>query len=241
VDVLSLSMVLYAMVIFCGAFIQGSLGFGLAIVSAPVLYWLNPVLVPGPVIMMALSVAAINLFRYRRTISLKGLGSAIAGRIPGSLLGGYLLTVVSGDALTLFLGSMVLLAVLVSLSRIRISATPATLCTAGFLSGVMGTATAIGGPPMALVMQHESAENMRANLSGYFVISSIVSLVILFANGYFSREQLELSLMMVPAAILGAVTAGYVSHRFSQRLLRLGVLGLCTVCGLVAILSVIMG
>lgn len=233
----SLSLALYAMVIFCGAFVQGTLGFGLAIVASPILYWLNPALVPGPVIALALSVALVNLIRYRRTLTLNGLRGAIGGLLPGALLGGYLLTVISGNALSILLGSMVLVAVVVSMGRIRLSVTPVSLAVAGFLSGMMGTATAISGPPMALVMQHEPPDRIRATLSGFYVICCALSLTILYLNSYFGVQQLRLAWLLLPAALLGSLTANYLSRFLSQAMLRQGVLGLCSVCGVMALVS----
>ena len=48
---------------------------------------------------------------------------------------------------------------------------------AGAASGVMGTATAIGGPPMALVWQRNSGARLRGTMSGFFLVGSAMSLV----------------------------------------------------------------
>ena len=51
---------------------------------------------------------------------------------------------------------------------------------------MMGTAASIGGPPMALLLQNESGNRIRANLAVFFVIGSFISLVMLGINDLLS-------------------------------------------------------
>jgi len=50
-----LEAALAALAIFIGAFVQTSIGFGLAIVSAPFLFYLNPAYVPVPITIATLT------------------------------------------------------------------------------------------------------------------------------------------------------------------------------------------
>ena len=45
--------------------------------------------------------------------------------------------------------------------------TAPAMFSAGFLSGFMGTSSSIGGPPMALVLQHEENDFIRANMAAF--------------------------------------------------------------------------
>ena len=54
---------------------------------------------------------------------------------------------------------------------------------AGATSGLLGTATSIGGPPMALVWQRNSGARLRGTMSGFFLIGSVMSLVVLAFTG----------------------------------------------------------
>jgi hypothetical protein len=51
------------------------------------------------------------------------------------------------------------------------------------IAGVMGTATSIGGPPMALVWQGHQGSRLRGTMSAFFMIGSAVSLVSLGVAG----------------------------------------------------------
>ncbi|MDV5169698.1 sulfite exporter TauE/SafE family protein [Photobacterium rosenbergii] len=236
------STVLFAAtLIFLGSFVQTAIGFGLAIVAAPLLFQLSPHYVPAPICLVALVISLINAFKLRSSVSIGGLKSAIIGRVPGSLLGGYLLTVVSGATLSLWLGAMVLIAVAISALPYRLKPTPNRMLVAGFMSGVMGTSSSIGGPPMALLMQHEEAAKLRGNLSAFFVITSVMSLVVLSFYGHFSIEHIRITLPLLPAAILGYWMANKVVGNLSQGAVRKFALLLCLTSGLTAIYQGVSG
>ncbi|RLA45360.1 MAG: sulfite exporter TauE/SafE family protein [Gammaproteobacteria bacterium] len=226
---------LAALLIFLGSFVQSSIGFGLAIVAAPLLFLLSPDYVPGPITAVALVLSIANGYRYRASISLKGLGAAVAGRVPGSLAGGVLLLWADTKLLSLWLGVTVISAVLVSLLPIKIAPTPPRMAVAGFLSGFMGTSTAIGGPPMALLLQHERASMIRANLSAFFVVSCVISLAVQAPAGYMNWHHLQLSLPLIPATLLGFWLATRWVDKISSQHIRVASLVLCTVSGIAAI------
>ena len=45
------------MVIFVGSYVQSSIGFGLAIIAAPLLYFIDPLYVPAPITICALTLS----------------------------------------------------------------------------------------------------------------------------------------------------------------------------------------
>jgi uncharacterized membrane protein YfcA len=224
-------------IIFVGALVQTSIGFGLAIIAAPLLFLLSAHYVPGPITIIALFLSIMLSLRYRQSISLKGLGAAIGGRVPGTVAGGFLLVWADAKTLSLWIGLSVLLAVVVSMTRLRISPTPGRMAFAGFISGFMGTSTSIGGPPMALLLQHEAADAMRANLSAFFIISCLLSLAVQIPAGYMGLAHVYLALPLLPAAGLGYWVADRYAHRFPQHHIRTASLIVCGLSGVTAILS----
>jgi len=191
------------LLIFAGSFVQSSIGFGLAIVTAPLLFMLSPDYVPAPITLVALLISLFNAYRYRQSISMGGLRSAFFGRLPGSLIGGAILYYLHPEQLGIWLGVLVLLAVAASLLPFRIQPTPRRLFVAGLFSGIFGTTSSIGGPPMALLLQHQEANQIRANLSAFFLFSSLLSLAVQIPAGYLTWHHLQLTLPLVPAALLG--------------------------------------
>ena len=230
-----MDILLAALIIFIGSFVQSAIGFGLAIVAAPFLFILSPDYVPAPIILVALVLSLANTYRYRNNISLQGLGAAIIGRIPGSVAGGALLLWIDAKSLSLWLGLTVLFAVVVSLLPVKITPTSPRMLFAGFLSGFMGTSTAIGGPPLALLLQHEKADLIRANLSAFFIVSSILSLLVQGYTGYMSWYHLNLTLPLVPATLLGYWLAAHYVDRIASHHIRIALLCICSFSGIGAI------
>jgi hypothetical protein len=98
-------------VIFVGSFVQSSIGFGLAIIAAPLLYFIDPLYVPAPITVCALTLSVANSAKFWKSISFAGLKYAILGRIPGTVAGGMLLLWIDQRALALWLGISVIAAV----------------------------------------------------------------------------------------------------------------------------------
>ncbi|MDO5500541.1 MAG: TSUP family transporter, partial [Propionibacteriaceae bacterium] len=125
---------------------------GLGLVSAPFLMWAIPDAMPGALIVLAAGMTLTTLVNHVRWIEWPALGWGTLGRLPGVALGTWLVVVLSLDALGVIVGAAVLVAVALQRSRWQIQKNRTNLLLAGTLSGAMGTATGIGGPPMAMVM-----------------------------------------------------------------------------------------
>lgn len=224
-------------VIFLGSYVQSSIGFGLAIIAAPILFFIDPIYVPAPITVCALTLSLANTAKHRRAVSLRELKYAIVGRVPGTLLGGLVLLYIDAEALALFVGGSVIVAVAISISTVIFKATKGAMFVAGFLSGFMGTSSSIGGPPIALVMQHEGSDFIRANLAAFFIVSCIMSLTMLTSIGLFGVEQIKMSLPLLPATLAGYWAAMQTLHLISRDNLRRFSLALCVIAGLAAIVS----
>ena len=232
-----MEMLIAVLVILAGSFIQTAIGFGLAVIAAPILYFMNPDYVPAPITVAALTLSLANAWRFRQSISFTGLKFAFLGRVPGTVGGGLLIFWIDQRTLGLWLGMSVLAAVWLSLGKVAFRPTRPAMFTAGFLSGFMGTSTSIGGPPMALVLQHQTADFIRANMAAFFVVSCVLTLIMLSLVGRFGEQQLLLSLPFLPATLLGYWLAMRSVHLITSRMLRLGSLTLCCIAGFAAVIS----
>lgn len=216
---------LAALALAAGCLIQTALGFGMAVLAAPIIVVLRPQWVPVVLTVTALVLSLMNLWHLRRDVQIRTMLAPIMTRIPGTLIGAWILLHLPVQALQLLVALAVLLAVLVSALGRAFEATPVRLGLAGFVSGIMGTTTSIGGPPMALVMQHGQARTTRANLSLYFAYSCILSLLSYQATGLMSARLWLESLSFVPAALigfaLGRLCQNWVDDRFRPLLLIL--------------------
>lgn len=232
-----MEMAIAIAIIIAGSYVQSSIGFGLAVIAAPLLFFMDPLFVPAPITVCAFTLSLLNAYKHRDSISFKGLQFAIVGRVPGTIIGGLLLLWIDQDQLALWLGVSVLFAVLLSIKTIAVKPTNGAMFSAGLLSGFMGTSSSIGGPPMALVMQHQEASFIRGNLAAFFVVSCLMSLVMLAAIGNFGMEQIKVSLPLMPATLVGYWLAMQTLHLVSRETLRLSSLLLCGVAGTASVVS----
>ena len=72
---------------------------------------------------------------------------------------------------------LILVTVALSVRTIDLRATPRNAAVAGAVSGISGTAAAIGGPFLALVLQHERPQRVRSTLAVFFVAGALLGLM----------------------------------------------------------------
>ncbi len=221
-------LLLAALACFVGAYVQTAIGFGMAIIAAPILFYLSPALVPAPLMLVLLVMCLLNGWRFRKGLELNLLAPALLARIPGCALGVVLLALVSQQSLAILIAITIMLGVLVRLKDIALPMTRTNLAIGGFMSGVMGTSTTIGGPPMVLVLHGADIHRIRANLAGFFVVSTLMSVGALILGGYLSLHHVKLALPLVPATFLGNWVAARTLHLVSRPVMHYGSLLLCT-------------
>ena len=227
-------------VVTLGSAVQGSVGLGLGLVAAPILALIDPMLVPGPILLCGLVLTLLMSYRERRAMDIAGLKWGVVGRILGTLVAVVVLTNVPREEMTLIFGGLVLLAVALSASGLHVSPTTWTLISAGALSGFMGTASNTGGPPIALVYQHAPGARLRSTLSGFFVPGTIMSLVALVAVRRFGRYELWSALTFLPGVLIGFLLSARTLSLLDRGYTRAAVLTLSAVSGAIVILRALL-
>lgn len=196
-----------------GAAVQGGVGFGMNVVAAPILIQIDPDLVPGPLLAASLANTLLIALRDRSGIDRSALSWALVGRVPGAALGAFLLVeVFSQWGLSVFLASVILVGVALSVTPIRLPRGRSIIAVGGFVSGVAGTSTGVGGPPLALTLQHVEPRRLRGTLSVYFLLAASLSLVFLAAWGRFGTTHLLAAAVLVPGQVFGYLVSGRLVH-----------------------------
>jgi len=199
-------------VVCIAACLQGAIGFGLGMLSAPVVALLSPNLLPGTIVLLAGGMTVLTLVRDRTAIDFRGTGWALLGRVPGSVAGAVLVAVLPSQGLAAMVAVTVLFGVGLSLRGWQPRQNAVTLAAAGAASGVMGTATAIGGPPMAFVWQGADPARIRGTLSAFFLVGTVFSMIALSTVGAFDAGTLTASALLAPVVILGFALSGFVNR-----------------------------
>jgi len=226
-------LILASLIIFMGALTQSLIGFGLAVVASPLLYLVDPSLVPAPVILMGFTISLLTLFRERKALEFNGLQYALLGRIPGGILGALLLLWAPQAMLGLAIAIIVALAVLLSLLRLSLPINRTNLFAAGILSGIFGNIAAIGGPPLAILLSGKDAKQFRAALSAFFIFSSTIALVILGFSGLLTLQHFYISALLLPSVILGYLFANRLVGRVDKEKTRILTLCLCSLSAII--------
>ncbi|WP_394201716.1 sulfite exporter TauE/SafE family protein [Shewanella waksmanii] len=231
------TLILASVIIFAGALTQSLIGFGLAVVASPLLYLVDPQLVPAPVIVMGFAISLLTLMRERASLEFNGLQYALLGRIPGGFLGAALLVFAPQPILGLAIAAIVLMAVLLSVMKFNLAINKQSLFAAGVLSGVFGNIAAIGGPPMAILLAGKDAKQFRAALSAFFIFSSMIALTILAVTGLLTRAHLSVSVLLLPSVMLGYLVANRIVGHIDKQKTRSMTLLLCFVSALILIIK----
>jgi len=225
------------LLVLCAACLQGSIGFGLGMIAAPVLVLLRPELVPATLIIIATLMSVMALLRERDKVDWKLVLWAVLGRLPGSALGALAVTLLPAQGLSLFVAATVLIGVLFTtvgwtpLPKIR------NILIASVFSGLFGTATSIGGPPVALVMRSFSPSKTRATLSAYFVFGSLLSLGFLALGGHVQVTHLITAVGLFPFMLIGLACSSLIIRRVTPRFLFFVATSASAIGALLAVIS----
>ncbi|GGI85982.1 hypothetical protein GCM10011581_23840 [Saccharopolyspora subtropica] len=141
-------------------------------------------------------------------------------------MGALAVALLPRDAFGAAVGGFVLLCLLASLVSWRPRPTAPALVVAGFAGGVLGTASSIGGPPVALLYQHETGPRIRATLAAYLTFGGVLSLVALAAGGQIGWPQVLGSAVLAPFMAAGFALSGPLRRYLDTRWMRPCVLAL---------------
>ncbi|MFJ4977156.1 TSUP family transporter [Streptomyces coeruleorubidus] len=229
-------LVCASVAVFLGALVQGSVGVGLALVSAPVVQIAAPRLMPGSLLLVAAVLAVLGAVREISHTDWHGVSWALAGRIAGTAAASYVILVVSGPTLDLLSAGITLGVVsLLAADPARLPRNRGTLLASGAVAGLTGTTSSIGGPFIALVYHREPGPTVRGTLGVFFTAGALLSLGSLTAVGRLPREQLVFGALLLPAVVAGFALSGPVRRHVDGGRMRGAVLALAVVAAVVLI------
>jgi uncharacterized protein len=234
-DLSLLDIALAITIVAIGTAIQSAIGFGLAMIAAPLLVLVSRSFVPGPLIVAAFFLVIWMSYADRHALDLSNLKAALFGRLIGTPPAALLIGSLSAATYDLVFGSLVLLAVLLSLIHANIIASPRNVFLATIASGFMSTMSSIGGPPLALVYQNARGPALRANLSILFTMGCMVSLTALIIVGKFQLKDLIYSAILLLGVIPGVGLSGPIKRRIDKQTVRPVLLGLCAISALLVL------
>jgi len=230
------SLAVFALIAACvmvASFVQGSIGVGFALIVAPVLALMAPDLVPVCLLILMLPLNLYVAWRERSALDRSGATWITAGRFLGTFGGLWLLMALTVRHLNILIGTATIFAALATLAAPSFTPGRRAFVAAGLITGITETATGIGGPPLALVYQHQPAAKLRSTIAFCFLLGQLMSLAILATAGRTSAAQFGAALALMPPLVIGAAASRLVHHRIGGRPLRLFVLVFAIASGIV--------
>jgi len=234
------------LVVFVATLIRSTLGFGEALIAVPLLSLRLPVTIAAPLaVLISIVIAAVIVVQDWRHVEFRSAAGLILASMPGIPLGVLLLARGNEHVVKCILGFLIIAFSVYSLSA---KATlhlphdhPGWLLGCGFLSGVLGGAYGMNGPPLAIygAMRRWSPQHFRATLQGYFLPASIAGLIGYAAIGLWRTPLTRYFLLSLPAVAVAIVLGRAINRRMKgHSFLRVVYVGLIVV-GSVLVFQVI--
>ncbi|MCB1385409.1 MAG: sulfite exporter TauE/SafE family protein, partial [Nitratireductor sp.] len=209
------SWLLALFAIFAATCIQFSLGIAFGLIAGPALALIHVDFVPAPVLMLTCVTATTGAVREWRLVRWDQVRWSVSGRFLGALVAIYCLALIPDEkTFLLVFGLLIGFAVLLSVSGLRFPFTLPTIGAAGMVSGFTATITGVGGPPMAVVFQHQKAIDARPTLQSFFALGSLASFLLLMVSGHVGARAIAIALLLVPGFVAGYFVAPHVRGWF---------------------------
>ena len=234
----TLHLLMAAVIIAMGSFVQGTIGFGSGLLAMSLipLFWDIPHAV-GVMSPLGVMLTVLLAFRLRKHIHVRDILPLLIPMPIGVVAGIWILTHWPNDAIKAFLGVLLVAYVLYSIKAPEPSSSeprPILGGFVGFASGTCSAALGTGGPPILVYASTVNwpRDRFRGNLQGFFVVTAILSMIAQVNAGLVTMETLPKTAALIPGLILGALVGNKISGKISQEVFRkivlvvLGIMGL---------------
>jgi uncharacterized membrane protein YfcA len=232
-----------ALAMAIAAFVQSISGFGLALLSVPLMSLFADVRLSVVVVnLIGLFTTSAQAWKEREhanaPLAIRVTIAAVLGMPVGLLAFIYM----SETYLKIGLGIVVLLVTLLLMRGFTLkSTTRAADWWLGGTSGALATSVGTNGPPLVFLFQARQMpqEEFRATISRIFIFSNIVTVSMFAVAGKITREALIATAVAFPVLVV-AIFAGFWTRRFvNQQRFRILVLTLLVISGFSTIFSAI--
>jgi uncharacterized protein len=217
-----------------GSAVEAATGFGSAMVALPVLEMAFPSHMPALLILLGFPLIVLMVGIERTYIDPPAVAQVSSGLILGTVVAIPVLDLVSGRPLRLLFG-FATLAALVPLTVMRggVARTPPRSFAAGLGSGLMGTATGMSGPPLAVVFAHEHGPTVRATLGLVYGIGSAFSVGALLFARRIGTTDLWLAAVLTIPVVVGFAAGRLLLKRVSRRFLHVAIVAVVAACAVI--------
>ncbi len=224
------------LVLTIGGGVQATLGIGAGLVAGPALTVIDPALVPGPLLAMGMIVTVRNAIGDRRSTDLTAWRRAVLGAPIGLALGVIFLSYIDADALSLVIGSFVLISVGLQVGGLRPPRGVLANYLAGSATAFSSTVAALPGPMFVIFHGHREPGTVRGTMATFMLVITPVILMLLAFDGRFGLRHMALTASLAPGMFLGLALGKVLRPRVAVHRFRFVIL---TVASLSAVALIV--
>lgn len=220
---MSYTIIFILIISFMASLVRSTLGFGESLIAVPLFLLFLPVEIAVPLsVMLSVIIAVVVVIQDHTKIDFNSAKWLIFYAIPGIPIGIAVLIFGSEFLIKIALGVLIILYSLYSLfvksSKTLKKDNMGWLFACGFLSGILGGAYGLNGPPLVVYgnMRKWSAQHFRATLQAYFLVASLIGLSGYYAKGFITSQVYEYFVISLPAAIPAIFLGRYLNHQLKD-------------------------
>jgi len=216
------TIIILSLIMALGGFTSGLTGFGLGLVSVPLLSMAVGAQIAVPIAgIYGWLVTLPIVWKMRKHIQFRTGLILVAGSIPASFIGAKLLASLPSSYILITMGVVLIASSIHSMRSnkplLQKTSHPITLGT-GFFSGVLGASVGESGPPVIAYtsMQPWTADQVKSTLAFFFMLQMIGAVLGFYSEGLITAEVLNYVSWMIPGFIIG-LTIGMVGYHLLQK------------------------
>lgn len=221
---MTLTIILILAISFIASLVRSTLGFGDSLLAVPLFLFFLPVGVAVPLsVMISITIALVIVIQDHSNIHFKSAKWLIIYAAPGIPLGLFILIYGNETFAKMGLGFLIIIYSLFSLfgkSTFTLQQdNKLWLFICGFLSGILGGAYGLNGPPLVVYgnLRNWAAKHFRATLQAYFLPASLIGFTGYYIKGLVTSEVNQYFLISLITAIPAIFLGRYLNHKLNNQ------------------------
>jgi len=223
---------------FFATLMRSTFGFGESLVAVPLFSLFLPIDIAVPLsVLLSILVALVVVVQDHRKIHFNSAKWLIIFAIPGIPAGILILMYGNEQLVKIGLGILIILYSFYALAgKTNVTLhkdSKLWLLICGFLSGLLGGAYGINGPPLVVYgnMRKWTAQHFRATLQAYFLVGSTAGVIGYVAKGLLTATVLKDFAIAIPAALPAIYLGRYLNRKLKGGIFFKYVYGLLLLIG----------
>lgn len=207
-------------IIFFATLVRSTFGFGESLIAVPLLIFFIPIEIAVPLaVLISIFIAAVVVVQDRKQIHFKSAKWLIIFAVLGIPIGLFLLIYGNETIIKSILGLLLILYSVYSLlskNNFKLETdNKLWLFICGFLSGVLGGAYGLNGPPVVVYgnLRNWTVKNFRATLQAYFLPTSMIGMLGYWYKGLWNSTVTYYFLISLPVVIPAIFLGRYFNHQ----------------------------